>query len=611
MKSFYDTITLNTCLYLTLNTFPNKMNILNNKWLQIGILALTTIILYGHTLDVPFYLDDHTSVVENSATRSLDLPAMWKYAPLRVIGTLSFAVNYAIHELDPAGYHITNILIHFLAGLAAFFLCQAIIKTPALQQYHTEKYIYWLPFVAAFIFLIHPLQTQAITYIVQRYASLAAAFYLASLASYVWARLKTNQTVKTGLFAASGCFALLALFTKQNALTLPLAILAIEAILFQTRSKKLITSTLITAGAFLGFWLLCSSLLNYDPFSFATLDRVTKATDSISRSDYFINQMPLLWKYITLFFWPVGLHLDYFVPFHQSFTPLITTALFAHLLVLALAAALFRRLPLISFAVFFYYITHLIESGIIPIPDLFFEHRSYLPNLGLCLLSAWTLTVVLPKYLNAEITIGVTIAILFVFGVTTWNRNNTWRSPLKFWEQCAKEDPENYRALGEAGKFLIIDQRYQEAYTFLDRSLKMQQKYRLPFSTNQSVAVNMAFVLQHLKGNDAALAYIDTIVDKDLEPRNLARLLTSKGKILMVQKRMDEAAECFTRALELDKLNNLNYVTMSNLGVIYAMKKDFTEAERLFKESLRLKPGYKSAADNLKNVYIAIEESKN
>ena len=84
----------------------------------------------------------------------------------------------------------------------------------------------------------------------------------------------------------------------------------------------------------------------------------------------------------------------------------------------------------------------------------------------------------------------------------------------------------------------------------------------------------------------------------------------TKGKILMVSKRYDEAEVCFTQALELDKLNNLNYVTLSNLGVIYAMKRDFKEAERLFKEALRIKPDYKSAADNLKNVYIAIEESK-
>ncbi len=585
------------------------MTILNQKWFQVTVLALITIIFYGHTLDVPFYLDDHTSVVQNAATRSLDLPSMWEHAPLRVVGTLSFAINYSIHKLEIGGYHITNILIHFLAGLAVLILCQGITRTPALQRWQKELYISWLPLVAALLFLIHPLQTQAITYIVQRYASLTGAFYLASMASYVWARISAKQTYRIGLFAACGCFALLALFTKQNALTLPLTILAIEAILFQTKSKKLIISTLVTVGILLGIWFICSMLLNYDPFSFATLDRLTKATGSISRSDYFINQMPLIWKYIALFFWPKGLHLDYWVPFHQNFTPLITTALIAHLLMLALAAALIRRLPLISFAIFFYYISHLVESGLIPIPDLFFEHRAYLPNLGLCLLSAWLLTVVLPKYLNTKIFIGVTVALLLALGVTTWNRNNTWRNPLKFWEQCVKEDPENYRALGELGKYMILEQRYQEAYTFLDRSLKMQNKYRLPFSTNQSVAVNMAFILQNLKGNDAALEYINTIVDKELAPQNLARLLTRKGKILMVKNRLDEAAACFTMALELDKLNGLNYVTISNLGVIYAMKRDFTKAEKLLKEALRLQPGYKSAADNLKNVYIAIEES--
>ena len=579
------------------------MNALNKTWLQLTILALSTILFYGHTLDVPFYLDDYSSVVENPPTRNFDIQAMWQYAPLRILGTLSFAIDYSFHQLQPTGYHITNILIHLLAGLAVFIFCRGIIKTPALQRQQVGQYVSWLPFVAALIFLLHPLQTQAVTYIVQRLSSLAAAFYLASLASYVWARLSSNHSLKAGLLVACGIFGLMAFFTKQNTITLPLVILAMEAILFQTKAWKLITSILITAGILLGFWLICSQLLGYDPFSLAVLDRLTKETEQISRGDYFISQIPLLWQYIALFFWPKGLHLDYWSPLYQSITPLIIVAMAAHGLVIAFAVAFFRRLPILAFAIIFYYITHLVESGFIPIKDLFFEHRAYLPDFGLCLLVAWVLTVIAPKYLSTKISIAIATMLFLTLGVTTWQRNNVWRTPMGFWADCVKNDPNNYRALGELGKHLLIDQRYQEAYTVLDHALKLQDQLKLSFKANKGVAVNMVTALQHTKGIDPALEYLDTILAKEDDPQNMAKLLTNKGKMLMSQNRLDEAATCFTKALELDKTDRLNYITMSNLGVIFAMKGNFTEAERLFTEALRLEPGYQQAKENLNLLY--------
>jgi tetratricopeptide (TPR) repeat protein len=401
----------------------------------------------------------------------------------------------------------------------------------------------------------------------------------------------------------------MAFFTKQNTITLPLAILALEAIFFQTKARKLLTSILITAGILFGFWLFCSQLLGYDPFSLAALDRLTKETEKISRGDYFLSQIPLLWQYIGLFFWPKGLHLDYWSPLYQSITPLIMFAMAAHGLVIAFAIAFFRRLPILAFAILFYYIAHLVESGFIPITDLFFEHRAYLPDFGLCLLVAWILTVIVPKYLSTKISIAIATILFLTLGVTTWQRNNVWRTPMGFWTDCVKNDPNNYRALGELGKHLLIEQRYLEAYTVLDHALKLQDKLKLSFKANKGVAVNMVTALQHTKGIDPAIEYLDTILDQENDPQNMAKLLINKGKMLMSQNRLDEAGTCFTKALELDKTDRLNYITMSNLGVIFAMKGNFSEAERLFTEALRLEPEYQQAKDNLSLLYRQREYS--
>lgn len=133
--------------------------ILKKTYIQALILLIAVIVTYGHTLDVPFYLDDFSSIKENPILYNWQgtFFEIWNTYKLRVIGYLSFALNYQFHQFQVYGYHLINIFIHFLTGLAVFGLMRGLIATPALNN-QTKT---WLPLIVALIFVLHPLQIQA------------------------------------------------------------------------------------------------------------------------------------------------------------------------------------------------------------------------------------------------------------------------------------------------------------------------------------------------------------------------------------------------------------------------------------------------------------------
>jgi hypothetical protein len=174
----------------------NNNWIFNIKWyVQILGLALVIIVTYGHTLDVPFYLDDFSSIRENHIIYNWQgtFAELWHFSALRIVGYVSFVMNYQVHQFQVYGYHIVNIIIHFLAGLAILGFLRGLVRTPTLSKVLSNEAKLWLPFVAALIFVLHPLQIQGVTYIVQRLASLAAFFYLAAMACFVQTRLSSKN----------------------------------------------------------------------------------------------------------------------------------------------------------------------------------------------------------------------------------------------------------------------------------------------------------------------------------------------------------------------------------------------------------------------------------
>ena len=475
-------------------------------WLEILVLTLAVGVVYGHTLDVPFYLDDYLSIVENpSLSTWYDFHKIWQFAQLRVLGYISFALNREWNGFNVAGYHVVNIVIHLMAGLSLFAISKGILRTPVLRDKGAQVTLKWFPLVTALLFLVHPLQTQAVTYIVQRLASLAGLFYLSAMAFYLHGRL---ANLKWPFFAASLISGLCAVFTKQNTITLPLAILLMELVLFRISTKKLMRLLIsLVVGAGIG-WFLLSGISGRNPFSLESMEALTRETGEISRIEYFAIQTKVIWIYIRYFLLPTGLHLDHDVEVFRGFlNEQAILSLLGHILVMILAYFSVKKNPVLSFGIFFYYLAHLVESSLIPIRDVLFEHRTYLPNAGLCLAAGWFFTSTMPSLTKGKVAAWAVASILMILSVLTWQQNSLWRSPVDLYRENARLAPWKYRVWDSLALALLDAGRSQEAAQALNEAIRLEDQ--IPGFTYWPSAVNKINLLKRQGKFDDALSAAD------------------------------------------------------------------------------------------------------
>jgi len=202
----------------------------NYEVLQIALLAIVVILIYADTLTTPFILDDIRNIRDNSHIRmtSFSLNNLLRAgfqspSSSRPIANISFALNYYFSGLNLVGFHLINILIHILSGIFLYFFVKNTLKTPVLRTRFEN--CGWIPFFTAFIWLVHPLQTQSVAYLVQRMNSQAAMFFILSMLFYVKFRLAAGTRGKWWLLAGCILSGLLAVCTKQIAATLPIFII--------------------------------------------------------------------------------------------------------------------------------------------------------------------------------------------------------------------------------------------------------------------------------------------------------------------------------------------------------------------------------------------------
>ena len=559
-------------------------------WLtQILVLLLAIVTTYFHTLDVPFYMDDVLRIQENSLIYDWQgIEALWRYGPMRFVGYLSLAMNFRLGQFQPEGYHFFNILIHFLTTAAVYFFARTLIQTPRIVGRVSSDTKHWLPLLVALLFALHPLQTQAVTYIVQRLASLAAMFYIASMVAFLKARLADRTATSALWIGLCLVAALLAFFTKQNTVTLPFALLLIEAVFFPGSWKRLVRVGGVALVSLAVVWFLFAVVFQYDPFSLEAMQSLTRETTEISRTAYLATQLPVLWTYLRLYLVPIGLHLDYAIvaldgPGHA----VVWVALIFHLLVVGFAIWVWRRWPWISFAILFYYLAHGVESSLIPIRDVVFEHRTYLPNLGLSLLLGWFLLVELPRWLPRRAVQVGTVVLLLVLGSITWQRNQMWRSPIAFWRDNVELAAEKSRPWASYGRSLLDVEQPLEASRAIEESIRLQIRQDSTAILNR-IDINNLVIAYHMMGQyERALELTRQFIDQAMTDAVRAKFFVNQGLIFTDLQRIPEAEESYRRALELSPHN---LPAKKNLAGLFVRAGRLEEAEAIYVEILRIDP---------------------
>ena len=286
-----------------------KLKFFENKFFQILLILIVGIIVYSNTFNVPFQWDERIFIKHNPIIRDAgNFLEPWKvkdyplYTQLirRYVTYLTFAMNYNIHGYEVRGYHVVNLAIHLMNALFVYFLISLSFKTPFLRESQLKDDFGFIALFGALLFVAHPLQTMAVTYIYQRLASLVAFFYLLSLVSYIKSRLSLNNPGRRMFYGLSLLSAIIAMKTKENAFTLPFVILLFEFSFFSGPTKKrLIRLIPLLLTLFIIPFSLIGSPLEGDVIGQSS--HVPSARDA-----YLFTQFKVLVAYIKLFIFSCG-----------------------------------------------------------------------------------------------------------------------------------------------------------------------------------------------------------------------------------------------------------------------------------------------------------------
>jgi tetratricopeptide (TPR) repeat protein len=449
------------------------MNIPNplKRTLPFMAIILFGLLAYSNTLNVPFVFDDRQNIAENPAIKDFGYflePSKLKNHPKynlfksRYVGYLTFALNYRLHALEVISYHLVNVSIHLLNALLIYLIVVILFRSPFLEKSSIKDLSGQAALLSALLFVSHPVQTQAVTYIVQRFASLATMFCLLSIITYIKARFPSRRWyVWYALCLAS---AVLAMKTKEIAIALPIIIVLLEFLFLKGAIKKrvlyflpLILAILIVPLSFIDIEEPLADVMK-------DIGETTRVHTEMQRAHYHFTQLRVIMTYVRLLFLPVGQNLDYDYPIYSSFTdPQVLLSLLAlsGLLIIGVYFLCVSRrgepaLRVVSFGMFWFFLALLPESGLITIVDVIFEHRIYFPSIGAAIaVSAGVL--ILLKKLGIEkhrvMLLPLLIVIPLALAYATHARNAVWKSPVSLWNDVVKKSPGKARGhsnLGEA-----------------------------------------------------------------------------------------------------------------------------------------------------------------
>lgn len=523
------------------------------QWFFFGILFILAGLIYSNIWQAPFQFDDYRVIVKNESLRDItDIQRIWtENGKARFLPTLSFAINYFLEGEKTFGYHLVNIGLHFLNSLWVYFLISLILRTPKMSGMYSQETAFYLASFSAFTFLVHPLQTQAVTYIVQRIASLATFFYLGAIVLYLKARSGSGNLY----YGAALGMTLGAMFCKENSATLPVAI-AMTELFFIPQEKNEKLKTFIQLLPFLAMLVIVPYLVHADSARHDIDQDVFMPIQvkALPRGQYFFTELNVLCTYLRLFFFPVNQNLDYNYPVaHSLMEPKTMACALVLLGFFAVGVFFLKRNRLISFSVFWFFLTLSVESSIIPIRDVIFEHRMYLPLAGCAIIFPMMIFFIF-KILSRSMIAGAVIVL--VFSGMTYARNNVWCSGASLWEDVIRKSPDKARGYIKLGGVYTLQKDPAKALEAYQRGFEVALRLKVKGAPIDPLFANIYnnLSLYYAKAND-----------------------------------LDRAIELLKEAV---KISPTFVVLYENLGLFYSRKGDFSQAIASWEEAIKVNPDY-------------------
>lgn len=552
------------------------------------IISVAALLVYSNTFGSGFYFDDGYNITENYHIKNVFRPdIIWNYNPTRFITLFTLSINYYLGGINVLGYHIVNILVHILTSIMVFVFVKTTLSTPNVKEKTEKLNCGYIALFSALIFAVHPIQTQAVTYIIQRAASMASLFYISSVVFYAKYRLSIIKKEKTVFFSLSILFCVLSMFTKEIAFTLPLMIIVYELIFFYDGSKKF-------RKEFIPYLLSLPIIpLTIKFLSPGAVKEAAQASSQITAYSYFITQFKVIVKYLQLVFFPVNQNLDYDFPVSGSFfepATLISFLFLAGLFLFSLYSL--KKDKIISFGIIWLFLSLAVESSILPIRDVIFEHRMYLPMAGV----SFVLVYIASKYLTgrfAKPLFAAAVIIIIVLGGAAFRRNYVWADEYTLWNDVAQKSPNKARVYSNRGVALLNLKKYDEAINDFNKTLALNKNFKNAY-------FNRGSVYYYKKEYDKAIADFSKTISLD---STYALAYNNLGAILLERHQFTEAVSYFDNAIK----NDTNYAAAyNNRGVLWKATGNYEKAAYDYKKAVEKNKNYAEAYFNLGEIYMLV-----
>lgn len=472
--------------------------------LSFCILA-TTMACYFPGLSGSFNFDDGVNIINNPQLRieELSLSSLEQAATSsdagalqRPISMMSFALDYYVSGMDSHRFKMTNLGIHLLNGVLIYFLTKLLLELYLKIQRPLQdaRHVDWIALAVSAIWLLHPFNLTGVLYVVQRMTSLSAFFSLVGLTLYLYGRARLINGQRSGWVAIAASLWVatpLATLCKENGVLLPFLILAAEATLLRwytadpatRRLLKVIVGLSTAIPVLLGFYYVWG---HPGAVTGGYLIR------DFSLSERLMTEARVMWFYLHMILLPnmnmMGLHHDDIAISHSLLSPVWTLPSLLGLLFVAAGVFLLRnKHPVIAFGIVFFLVGHALESTVLPL-EIAFEHRNYLPMLGILLALAYyafTPEFHVPSLRWRRVSF---IALVILFSGLTATRASQWGDPLQMRLLEVQRHPLSVRAnIDMATLFDNMPARSNdEAVYFYDKALFHYQQAAEISSLNTS-----------------------------------------------------------------------------------------------------------------------------
>lgn len=575
-----------------------------SNYLVILLLVIVGFVLYANTFQNQMFWDDDDGILKNQFIQN------WQYFPkyfsenlIAGAGLLSnywrpmllsvFSLEWHLWQDWEPGYHFVNTSFHIADAILLFFILFYIFKNRALA------------FFTALIFLVHPLQTEAVSYVSGLGDSLSVFFIFLGLLFYIKFRVSGKTPLKSGFYFVSPMMYILALMSKETAIIMPALIFIVDffflsrhraELSFKVKLKeigKAILPFLILAGIYI---LLRATILNFiNTFNLYNEENIFTSNFYVRLFTFF----RVLTIYFGLLFWPFNLHMERNVEIATSlFSPSVIFGGFIFLSLLALAFSQFKRFPVLSFGILWFFIGLAPTSNLlIPISGLLYEHWLYLPMIGIFLILIWLGMLIGKRYNLQKILIGILIAFLIFLSILTIDRNKDWVDSITFYNQTLKYAPTSYRIINNLGMAYADKGNHEQA----------EKTYQIAISLDLSNPVayhNLGNTYRGTGKVDLAIENFKTAIK--LNPKFIFSY-NALASLYLENKNYQEAR----RVLE----NYLNYSdskidTFFLLAQIAAEEKDFEAALSYLEKALAVDPSNQFIQTSIDNIKNLIESKK-